>query len=76
MKTTPKYYRVDRKEIGFLRFIFEAYDGIATITTVDSGLGIIVFHIPEGCEQDVKMILQELQKEIIIEEIISNKKSG
>ncbi len=35
METIKKYYRIERKEICFLKFIFEAYDGIAMLTTVD-----------------------------------------
>lgn len=69
METISKYYRVDRREICFLRFIFEAYDGIAILTTIDSGSGSVVLHISPGCEEDVEMILQDLKKEIMIEPV-------
>jgi len=64
-----KYLRVDRREIGFLKFIFEAYDGIVTITTVDPDQGVVLFCIAPGCENDVEMILQDLKKDIMIEKI-------
>ena len=67
METIKKYLRVDRREICFLRFIFEAYDGIAIITTIDSESGIILLSIAPGCEEDVEMILKDLKKEIMIE---------
>ena len=67
METTKKYYRVDRKEISFLRFIFEACDGIAVLETVDPKSGRVVFHISPGCEGDVEMILQDLKNDIMIE---------
>ena len=67
LETTKKYYRVDRREIAFLRFIFEAYDGIANIRTVDPQKGIIVLHIPPGCENDIDFILRDLKKDIMIE---------
>ena len=67
METIKKYYRVDRKEISFLRFIFEAYDGIAVLETVDPKSGRVVFHISPGCEGDVEMILQDLKNDIMIE---------
>jgi len=70
LKTTKKYYRVDRSEISFLRFIFESYDGITMISTIDADLGIVEFHISPGCESDVEMILNDLQKNIIIEPVI------
>ena len=67
LKTTKQYLRIDRKEICFLRFIFEAYDGIATITTVDPALGIVLFQIAPGCEEEVAIVLQDLKKDIMIE---------
>ncbi|MBW2100196.1 MAG: DUF4911 domain-containing protein, partial [Deltaproteobacteria bacterium] len=45
MESIKKYYRVDRRAISFLRFVFEAYDGIATLTTIDPDSGIVVFCI-------------------------------
>jgi len=67
LKTIKKYYRIERKEICFLKFIFEAYDGIAMLTTVDPDSGVVMFHIAPGCEDDVEMVLQDLQHHIMIE---------
>ncbi len=69
METTKKYYRVDRREIAFLKFIFEAYNGIMTMTTLDVKTGLVIFRIAPGCEPDVEMILQELKKNIMITEV-------
>ncbi len=66
-ETIKRYYRVDRRNIAFLRFIFEAYDGLATIETLDSGSGTVVFHIAPGCEPDVEMILEDLKMNILME---------
>ena len=66
LRTIQKYYRVDRKEIFFLRFIFEAYDGIAVLTTIDPGLGIVALYIAPDCEEEVEMVLQDLKKDIMI----------
>ncbi len=73
LETISKYFRVDRREICFLRYIFEAYDGIASLTTIDSSSGSVVLHISPGCENDVEMLLQELKKEIMIEPAVSKK---
>jgi len=75
LQTIQKYYRVDRRKICFLRFIFEAYDGIAILTTIDPGSGFVVFNISYGCEEDVEMILQDLKKEIMIEPVANFDKS-
>lgn len=72
LKITEKYYRTDRKNISFLKFIFEAYDGIAIITTIDRFDGIIMFRIPPGCENDVDEVLQDLKKNIWVEEYITD----
>jgi hypothetical protein len=70
LNTIKKYFRVDRREIAFLKFIFEAYDGIVTITTVDPDQGVVLFSIAPGCEDDVEIILQDLKKDILIEQIV------
>jgi len=62
-----RYYRVDRREIAFLRFIFEAYDGLAVLETLDPKAGVVVFHIAPGSEDDVDLILHNLKKDIMIE---------
>ena len=52
-QTVKRQYRVDRREIAFLRFIFEAYEGIAIIETLNPESGLIVIYIAPGCEPDV-----------------------
>ena len=74
METIKKYYRIDRSEICFLKFIVEAYDGLAALTTVDPEAGIVILCIAPGCEADVEAILQELKKNIIIEELDEHQK--
>ncbi|MCJ7774467.1 MAG: DUF4911 domain-containing protein [Desulfobacterales bacterium] len=69
LETIKQVYRVDRKEISFLRFLFEGYDGIAVIKTIDPQKGVILLYISPGCEDDVEMILKDLKKEIMIERL-------
>ncbi len=52
--------------MAFIKFIFEAYDGIAVVRTIDPGKGIILFHIAPGCEQQVQKILQDLSEQIMM----------
>ena len=68
-ETIKRYYRIDRRHIAFLRFIFEAYDGLAIIETLDPAAGTLVFHIAPGCESDVDKILADLKKDILLEAI-------
>jgi hypothetical protein len=66
-ETIRRYYRVDRREIAFLRFVFEAYEGLAIIETLNPESGDIVFYIAPGCEFDVDMILRDLEGDIMLE---------
>jgi hypothetical protein len=66
-ETVKRYYRVDRRKIAFLKFIFEAYDGLAIIETLNPESGVIVFYIAPGCETDVDMILTDLKADIMME---------
>jgi Domain of unknown function (DUF4911) len=67
MKTVTRYFRVDRREISFLRFILEAYSGMANMTTIDAAAGQIAVMIAPGCESEVTGLLDDLAGEILIE---------
>ena len=79
MKTIGKLYSIERKSVGFVKFIFEAYDGIAVVETIDRHASVIKLHIAPGCEKDVDDVLIELKKEILIEpfsaEVMSDTKN-
>ncbi|MDM8544217.1 DUF4911 domain-containing protein [Desulfococcaceae bacterium HSG9] len=70
METVKKYYRINRREICFLKFILEGYEGLALLTTVDPEKGIVVLKIAPGCEAEANGLMQALQKEIMIEECL------
>ena len=57
-----------------MKFIVEAYDGVAVVTTVDPEAGIVVLTIAPGCEAEVEAILQELKENIIIEALDEHQK--
>lgn len=69
MQCQKKYVRVDKRQIGFMKFIFEAYDGIANLTTIDAALGIISINIPNGCGEVVDNLLKTLGRDILIESL-------
>ena len=71
LKTIKKYFRIERREICFLKFIIEAYDGIAVLTTIDPAKGIVVINIAPGCEEEVEMIIKDLKQTIMIEKLSS-----
>lgn len=67
METVKQYYRVDSREISFLRFILEGYDGLAVLTTLDARSGNVVLAVAPGCERDVAAVISGLQSEMLIE---------
>ena len=71
MNTTGKLYFIEKKSVGFVKFIFEAYDGIAVVETIDRPTTLIKLHVAPGCEQDVDDLINELKKEILIEPVSS-----
>ncbi len=67
METIRKIIRIDRREICFIKFILEAYEGIATMTTIDARQGIVLLRIAPGCEKEVEALLRDLGEDIMIE---------
>jgi hypothetical protein len=67
VKSQERYFRIDRQQIGLFRFILEAYDGIASLTTVDPDMGRVLLRVPPGREKEVDLLLAELADEIYLE---------
>lgn len=65
-QTIQRYYRVERKQIAFLRFIIEAYDGIAVMRTVDAQKGIVALSIAPDCIGEVESLIADLQNQMRI----------
>jgi hypothetical protein len=63
MKMLHREFRVDRTRIGFIKFIFEAYEGIAVITTLDARTGHVRMAIAPDLAQEAFRIIADLQKD-------------
>ena len=72
METIKKLYRVNKTEISFLKFIIEAYEGIAVVSTVEREKGIVAIYIPKGCEEELDDIIGDLGKGMLIEALKEN----
>jgi hypothetical protein len=64
IETTRRYYRVDRCQVGFVKFILEAYDNVAVLSTVDSKRAVVTITIAPGCERMVDHIMTGLAGDI------------
>ena len=60
LRTTRRHYRLDRRDISFLRFILEAYDGMAVLTTRDAALGVVSITMAPGSEALVEGVITAL----------------
>jgi len=58
--------RVNRRDIAFLKFILEGYDGLAQLTTVNAAKGQVAVMVAPGCEKTVRALLDDLQKELMM----------
>ncbi len=62
--TIQKNYRVDKACIGFIKFIFEAHEGVALVSTIDAKTGHIRLCISPGLVETADMIIADLGREI------------
>lgn len=68
-ETTKQYFRVDRREISFLKYVFEGWDNMAVLTTIDRNTGTVAVSIAPGCETDVAAIIDRVKRDILMEPI-------
>ncbi len=62
-------YLIDRRQVHLLRFIIEAYPGMAVVSTIDSALGLVALAIAPGCEPDVLRILEAEREALKLREV-------
>ena len=55
------HFQVRREDIAFLRHVIEACEGIAFLSTADSQRGVVVLHVPPGCEREAEEVIGGLK---------------
>jgi hypothetical protein len=60
METSRHLFRVDRREINYLKITIESYDGMAVVKTIDPYAALIELQISPGCEILVFELLDSL----------------
>ena len=58
-----RFFRIPPRHIAHFQFLIEGYDGIATVSTVDSRAAVVMLCIPDGLEGFVDDVLQALARE-------------
>jgi len=64
VETARRIYRLDRCQIGFVKFILEAYDNVAVMSTLDPRQALVQVLIAPGCETMVDEIMTDLGSEL------------
>jgi hypothetical protein len=62
-------YLIDPYQIHYLRFIIEAYPGMAVVSTVDSTLGLVSIAVAPGCESDILQILEAERENLKLRQV-------
>ena len=61
-----RYIRLPACHIARFQFLVEGYDGIATVSTVDSKAAVLMLCIPDGLETEVDRVLDAMAQERLI----------
>jgi hypothetical protein len=64
-----RYFRVERHDLVYLKFILEAYEGMATLSTVEREGAIVRIGYPHFSGGDLDALLHALGKEITMTEV-------
>ena len=63
MQITKRIFRVDRRDINYLRSTIESYDGMAVVSTLDPIKAHLEIQISPGCEGLISELLASLREE-------------
>jgi hypothetical protein len=67
IRTVKQHYRVDRRRISLIKFILEAYEGLAVVTTLNASAGSIVLAVAPACTEMAKLVMADLGRHFMIE---------
>ena len=68
-ETRARYFRVNRHDLVYLKFILEAYEGLAVLSTVEREGAVVRIGYPHFSEADVNDLLIALSGEIDMTEV-------
>ena len=68
-ETQARYFRVKRHDLVYLKFTLEAYEGLATLSTVEREGAVVRIGYPHFFELDVDALLIALSGEIEMAEV-------
>jgi hypothetical protein len=63
------YYRLQPRNIAFLRFALEACDGLGFVRTVRAGDGLVAIHAPGGRRPELEALIDGLRESFAVEPV-------
>ncbi|MGH7830184.1 MAG: DUF4911 domain-containing protein, partial [Candidatus Binatia bacterium] len=69
MDTHEIYLQIHPEDIAYIKFIFESYEGVGIVRTVDRAKAVIVLLVVEDFAATARAIVNSLQNEIPVTEI-------
>jgi hypothetical protein len=67
MDTISLLIQIPPREIAYLNFVFESYEGVAAVRTVDPRKGIVELMVAPHYQEEIKEILKDLAEEFPIQ---------
>ena len=64
-----RYFKVAHRDMVFLKFILEAYEGMNVMSTVDNTAGVIRIAIMPGFVADMDELLADLGRQVNMEPV-------
>jgi hypothetical protein len=65
-----RYFRLDRRDLVYFKFILEAYEGLTTLSTVEKEGVTVVVTAPPDFRDEVDHLLRALGGEIRLTEVV------
>ena len=73
MNTVSLFIQIPPKEIAFLSFTLESYEGVAIARTIDPRQGLMELMVSPDYQEEIREILKDLSKQFPIKEIVKKK---
>jgi hypothetical protein len=73
MDTISLLIQIPPHEIAYLNFVFESYEGVAAVRTIDPQKGIVELMVAPHYQEEIEEILKDLSEEFPIQEVVDKK---
>ncbi|WP_306533912.1 DUF4911 domain-containing protein [Geobacter sp.] len=64
-----RYFQVARRDLAYLKFIVEAHEGLATLSTADRETSTVVITYSSYFTEEMNSLLESLGTEIAMQEV-------